>query len=34
MKDALHQALVPGGRLWADMMLFDLWRAVRDRGGA
>lgn len=29
MKDALHQRMVPGGRLWADMMLFDLWRAVR-----
>lgn len=29
MKDALHQRLLPGGRLWADMMLFDLWRAVR-----
>jgi hypothetical protein len=30
MKDALHQAMVPGGRLWADMMLFDLRKAVRD----
>jgi hypothetical protein len=29
MKDALHQKLVPGGRLWADMMLFDLRRAVQ-----
>jgi hypothetical protein len=30
MKDALHQAMVPGGRLWADMMLFDLRKAVRE----
>ncbi|KAJ9094708.1 hypothetical protein QFC21_005865 [Naganishia friedmannii] len=32
MKDALHQALIPGGRLWADMMLYDLWRAVDQPG--
>jgi hypothetical protein len=30
VKDALHQAMVPGGRLWADMMLFDLRKAVWD----
>lgn len=35
MKDALHQAMVPGGRLWADMMLYDLRRAVWvSKGGS